>query len=36
MATAIDYLVVGSYLLDRTRQPTGHPLLQGRHEFEPD
>jgi carbamoyltransferase len=36
MATAIDYLVIGSYLLDRTRQPTDHPLLAGRREFEPD
>jgi len=36
MATAIDYLVIGSCLLDRTRQPAGHPLLEGRLEFEPD
>ena len=36
MATAIDYLVIGSYLLDRTRQPADHPLLAGRREFEPD
>jgi carbamoyltransferase len=36
MATAIDYLVIGSCLLDRTRQPASHPLLDGRREFEPD
>ena len=36
MATAIDYLVIGSCLLDRTRQPARHPLLEGRREFEPD
>ena len=36
MATAIDYLVLGSCLLDRARQPAGHPLLAGRREFEPD
>jgi carbamoyltransferase len=36
MATAIDYLVIGSCLLDRTRQPAIHPLLDGRREFEPD
>ncbi len=36
MATAIDNLVIGSCLLDRTRQPAGHPLLEGRREFDPD
>jgi carbamoyltransferase len=36
MATAIDYLVIGTCLLDRSRQPTAHPLLEGRREFEPD
>jgi len=36
MATAIDYLAIGPCLLDRTRQPASHPLLDGRREFEPD
>jgi carbamoyltransferase len=36
MATAMDYLVIGPCLLERTRQPAGHPLLDGRREFEPD
>jgi carbamoyltransferase len=36
MATALDYLVIGPCLLERTRQPAGHPLLEGRRDFEPD
>jgi carbamoyltransferase len=36
MATALDYLVIGPCLLERNRQPAGHPLLAGRREFEPD
>jgi len=36
MATAMDVLVMGSCLLERTAQPAQHPLLAGRREFEPD
>ena len=36
MATAIDVLVMGSCMLERAAQPADHPLLAGRHEFEPD
>jgi carbamoyltransferase len=36
MATAIDVLVMGSCVLERPAQPTEHPLLAGRREFEPD
>ena len=36
MATAIDHLVIGSFLLRRADQPREHPLLAGKREFEPD
>jgi carbamoyltransferase len=36
MATAIDVLVMGPCVLERTAQPADHPLLAGRQEFEPD
>ena len=36
MATAMDYLVMGSCLLRREDQPPGHPLLAGQRDFEPD
>jgi carbamoyltransferase len=36
MATAIDLLVMGPCLLERTGQPAKHPLLAGRREFDPD
>jgi carbamoyltransferase len=36
MATAIDVLVMGSCVLERTVQPADHSLLAGRREFEPD
>jgi carbamoyltransferase len=36
MATAMDMLVMGSCVLERASQPTEHPLLAGRREFEPD
>jgi carbamoyltransferase len=36
MATAIDLLVMGRCVLERAAQPTDHPLLAGRREFEPD
>jgi carbamoyltransferase len=36
MATAIDLLVMGPCVLERTAQPADHPLLAGRREFEPD
>ena len=36
MATAIDYLVIGTCLMRRADQPTGHPLGAGDRSFEPD
>jgi len=36
MATAMDCLVIGPYLLRREAQRTDHPLLAERREFEPD
>ena len=36
MATAMDVLVMGSCVLDRSAQLADHPLLAGRREFEPD
>ena len=36
MSTAIDGLVMGSFLLLRAAQPKDHPLLADRREFEPD
>jgi carbamoyltransferase len=36
MATAMDVLVLGACVLERSAQPAGHPLLAGRREFEPD
>jgi carbamoyltransferase len=36
MATAMDYLVIGPYLIGRDGQRSDHPLLAGRREFEPD
>ena len=36
MATGMDLLVMGSCLLERTRQPVDHPLLAGRRVFDPD
>ena len=36
MATAMDYLVIGSFLLRRDGQRKDHPLLEASREFEPD
>ena len=36
MTTALDVLVMGPCVLERTAQPADHPLLAGRREFEPD
>jgi len=36
MATAMDYLVIGSFLLGREGQRKDHPLLAAPREFEPD
>ena len=36
MGTAIDALAIGSCLLLRAAQPSDHPLLAGRRDFEPD
>ena len=36
MATAMDYLVIGSFLLRREGQRKDHPLLGVSREFEPD
>ncbi len=37
MATGMDWLVLGSCLLDRARQPAGHPLVAtARRDFAPD
>jgi carbamoyltransferase len=36
MGTNIDWLAIGPCLLERSKQPSGHPLLAGRREFEPD
>ena len=36
MATAMDHLVMGSFLLGRERQRADHPLLAASRAFEPD
>ena len=36
MGSGIDHLVMGRCLLARDRQPTDHPLVTARREFEPD
>jgi carbamoyltransferase len=36
MATSMDCLVIGPYLLRREAQRTDHPLLAERRDFEPD
>jgi len=36
MGSEIDHLVMGRCLLARDRQPTDHPLVTARREFEPD
>ncbi len=36
MATALDHLVIGPFLLDKTAQRADHPLLAASREFEPD
>ena len=36
MRTEMDYLVLGPFLLDKTKQPKQHPRLDWSGEFEPD